>query len=423
MRVGIGADNRPRVPRLAGPMAFWIAATILVLLPIASTAPSLLYMVYQAQWHFSTETLTTIFAVYALAVIVTLILFGSLSDRVGRRPVLVIGLLGLVIGMALFIAARGVAWLLAARVIHGLAVGFMVGTLNAAIMDLEPPTNLGLGIRINTIAPNLGLAMGALATAFLVQYGPAPTTFIFVLLLVAFTLALVAVVAMPESVAAPSNAWRRYALRPSRVTVPVRLRGPFAVVSMSFVAQWAIIGIYLSLGPSMVARVLDTSTYWLGSIVLEGLVIFVVIGVGSVVPLVCDRVGDREAMILGSLAMIGGFWIVVFALSRSVALFMVGSVIVGFGYGIAWMGSFRLISALAPPRHRAEVVTSVYVVSYLAFSLPSIAAGMLVARMGLTNTAMTFGIFVTVLAAVSAAGAVFYARPPAQARASPPSGP
>src|SRR4051794_21540512 len=104
-----------RVGRLPRPVAFWLVGAALGTLMFAASAPSPLYIVYQAEWRFSTTTLTGVFAVYVLALLVTLLLAGSLSDAIGRRPVVAGALLVEIAGMALFAAARDVTWLLAAR--------------------------------------------------------------------------------------------------------------------------------------------------------------------------------------------------------------------------------------------------------------------------------------------------------------------
>ncbi len=112
----IRTQVRPTVGRNA---AFWLLALTLGLLLFASSAPSPLYVVYQSSWGFSAITLTSVFAVYALALLATLIAAGSLSDHVGRRPALLVALAIEMVGMLLFAEARNVEWLFAARTLQG----------------------------------------------------------------------------------------------------------------------------------------------------------------------------------------------------------------------------------------------------------------------------------------------------------------
>src|SRR4051794_6610689 len=144
----------------------------------ASAVPSPLYRIYQAEFGFSSGVLTAIFGVYALALLVALLVVGALSDHIGRRPVLVVALLLLAGSMVLFLAADGVGWLMAARVVQGLATGALTGTLGAALLDLQRPER-PLGALVNGTSPGLGLSLGAGIVGVLVEYLAHPTTWVF----------------------------------------------------------------------------------------------------------------------------------------------------------------------------------------------------------------------------------------------------
>src|SRR4051794_5609737 len=107
--------------RLRRPTAFWALASILAARLSASSGPSPLYVVYQRQWHFSAITLTGVFAVYALALLAALLVVGSISDHVGRRPTLLAALTVEIASMLAFAGATAVGWLFAARILQGLA--------------------------------------------------------------------------------------------------------------------------------------------------------------------------------------------------------------------------------------------------------------------------------------------------------------
>src|SRR5436853_6060215 len=106
------------VPRLERQSAFWLLAAVLAALLFASSVPSPLYVVYQHEWHFSAITLTAVFAVYALALLGALLVVGSISDHVGRRPTLLAALAVEIAAMFAFADARGVGWLFAARILQ-----------------------------------------------------------------------------------------------------------------------------------------------------------------------------------------------------------------------------------------------------------------------------------------------------------------
>jgi hypothetical protein len=97
-----------------------------------------LYVGYSAQFGISTAILALILAIYALVLIPSLLVFGQLSDRFGRRRVIGAGLGLAVVALVLFALAENVSWLFAARGTQGLAQGMMSGAATAALAELNP---------------------------------------------------------------------------------------------------------------------------------------------------------------------------------------------------------------------------------------------------------------------------------------------
>lgn len=201
--------------RFSHATALWGLTVTLGLLLFASSAPSPLYVVYQAEWSFSEITLTSVFAVYAVALLASLVIAGSVSDHVGRRPTLMIALAIEIAGMLAFAEARSVVWLFAARILQGIATGMAMGAISAALLDLQPEGSPRLGALLGVAAPLTGLASGALGAGLLVEYGPEPTRLVYWLLLGAFVLALLFAAAIPETVHR-DGAWLPLAQAPHR---------------------------------------------------------------------------------------------------------------------------------------------------------------------------------------------------------------
>ena len=383
--------------RLRG-LGFWLTAGVLGLLVFASSAPSPLYGVYAQKWRFSATTLTAVFAVYALALIVTLLVVGPLSDYVGRRPVIVAALVIEIGAMSLFLAATGVGWLYAARVLQGCAVGAATGALSAALIDLQPEGSTRAPV-VNSFTPGFGLALGALVTSALVQYGPAPTHLIWWLLLGGFALAIPLVLAAPESVVRRPGALR--SLRP-RLGVPRPCLGAFIAGLPGMVALWALGGFYLSLGPALAASITGSVNLLWG-----GVVIVLLTGVGSLSSLLFRNSAPADAVLWGAVALLTGVGVTVGGIEApSTALLLVGTAIAGVGFGVVFLGSFRILSGLAPPTERARMVATIYVVCYLSFSLPAIAAGLAVTHSSLHDTSLGYAAFVGGLSAIAAAAAL-----------------
>jgi MFS family permease len=327
-----------------------------------------------------------------------LVTFGALSDRIGRRPVLAASLIAIMVSMLLFAVARSVEWLMVARFIQGLAVGTASTAASAAVIELQPSARPGLGALTGATAPSLGLASGSLITGFLVDFGPAPTVVVYLALIAVFALALVVVFLMPETAGQRgqiANMWQ-----PRRISVPRELRSRFALLSIGVAAAWAIGGFYLSLGPSLAAELLHNQHRTVG-----GVVVFLLIGLGSFVTLFLSGWANRRAGYFGSVFMVVGLLLVLYAVSvQSTLLFFVGSVVLGAGWGPSYMAGFRSIAALAPPQHKAEILAAVFVVGYLFFSLPAIAVGLVATHFGLHAATFAFGAVVTCMGAIAGFG-------------------
>jgi MFS family permease len=382
-----------KLPRTA---AFWILALTLGTLLFASSVPSPLYPVYQDEWGFSAITLTTIFAVYAIALLGTLLTVGSISDHIGRKPTLVAALVLEIVAMVVFAEAAGVGWLISARILQGIATGTAMGAITAALLDLQPESKPWLGGLADAVAPMAGLAAGALGAGLLVEYGPDPTSLAFWLLAGAFALAIVAALAIPETVA-PTGRWRT-SLRP-HLGVPPALRGAFVAAVPSLAATWALGGLVLSLGASLMANVLGQSSH-----VTAALPIFIMAGISGVTAIVLRDVSPRRTARGGLAALIIGLALalaLVALAEGSSTLFLIASAICGLGFGPAFAGVFRSLSSSAPADGRASLVSSILTVSYLAFSVPAVAAGVAVTQLGLQDTAEIYGAVLIALAGLA----------------------
>ncbi|MGH3169862.1 MAG: MFS transporter [Trebonia sp.] len=225
---------------------------------------------YQQAWHFPATTLTSVFAVYAVALLCALLVTGRLSDHVGRRPVIIAALVAECAGMGCFIAAHSVPLLYLARVLQGLATGAATGAISASLIELQPR----------------GRAAGGQAGVL--------------------------------------------------------------------------------------------------------------------------RRRPRQAMCVGCLLLAAGVagTVVSIAVTSGTGFFL-ATAVAGFGFGLAFLGVFRTLSALAPPNARAGLIATIYVVSYLAFGLPVIAAGIAVTHIGLRDTSIGYGIVVAVLAAAAGLATAF----------------
>jgi MFS family permease len=394
--VGVAMMQRSGVVMGALPRAaaFWLLACLLVSFLFGATAPSPLYSVYQALWEFPASTLTLIYAIYALGALIALLVVGRLSDHVGRRRVTALALVLQLAAMFGFIAADGVEWLLAARIVSGAGTGIATGTISAWLLDLQPADRPRLGSLVASIGILGGLGLGGLATSLLVDYGPDPLHLVYWLLAVVYAIGLASLPFLPDPVSRTPG-WLR-SLRPE-IGIPPRARSAFALSVPSLVAIWAVGGLHAALGPSLAIALLETESRIPGGVLIGALLC------GAAAASLAMRSGQPRALLLaGSAVLVVGVAITLIAVvtGSAIALYA-GSLVAGLGFGPAFAGVLRTVAPLAPPESRGALLAAVYVVMYLAFSVPTVIAGFLVPYFGLRPTALGYGVAAITLAAVT----------------------
>ncbi|MET9595457.1 MFS transporter [Streptomyces sp. NPDC006516] len=391
---GLARHGTGRFSALPPRVAFYLLASIVVSFLAASSAPTPLYAVYQAQWDFSPLTTTVVFGVYAIAVLVALLTLGRLSDHLGRRPVLLAALAAQAGAMVLFATAPGVPELLIGRIVQGLSAGAALGAVGAGMLDIDRSR----GAIANSFTPGLGTATGSLASAFLVQYVPAPTHLVYLALVVVMAVQAVGVVLMHETLTPEPGALA--SLVPV-IKLPRTVRRAVLNAAPILFSVWALAGFYASLGPSLV-RALTHST----SAVYGGLALFVLAGVAAAATLVLHSAPPRTVMFIGIGTLVVGVATTLVAIEGgSPALFFFGSAVAGIGFGSGFQGGIRTVMPLAAAHERSGVLSLLYVVCYLGMGVPSVVAGYLVVHAGgLLITAREYGAGVIALALLALVG-------------------
>ena len=339
-----------------------------------------------------------IFAAYGAGVIATLLLFGSLSDAIGRRPVLGAGLALGAAGMTTFLFADGVVLLLVARLLSGLSAGLFTGTATAAIIDLAPPDGRSRATLLSTIAQMGGLGLGPLLAGVVATLVVAPlqTPFWIVLVLLAF--AALGVWAMPE----PGHPDGRPTLRPQPLRVPAQARPAFVRGGLAAFAGFAVLGLFAALSPALIAAELPSPTP-----ALVGVVVAAVLLASTLGELFLGRVSGPGGLLIGFVALIAGMGFLAVSLATSsFALLVIGGLIAGFGQGLGFRAGLVGIVGATAPDQRAEVSSAFFVVAYVALSVSVIGVGIVTQVSDLKTAGL---LFTGLVAAVAAAGAALIA--------------
>lgn len=368
-RPGVRSRVLPTSLALAGAsiafMSLYLAAGVLTPLLVD----------YKLRMDFAPEVLTVAFAVYAVGFLVSMLVLGSLSDHIGRRPVLIAGLVIQVLSNVMFLAATGVSWVIAGRVVQGIASGAATATFTAIMVELSPARNKRLGAILGSICLTGGLALGSLLGGLAIELDPAASVIIFTVLIVMTVLGAVVAFFSPETVTRAPGALR--SLIP-RISVPRAARLEFLAAAPVVAAVWMLAGLSGGLAPSMVRSVFGINSPFIG-----GFAGFIAPAVSTVIGLVFNKVNSRTAMlfgiyaaILGSAGIIGG------VLLGRLPVMILGQAVAGVAFGSAFTAALKLLIPFVQPHQRAGIVASIYMVAYAAFGIPIVIEGYLIEPLG-----------------------------------------
>ena len=356
-------------------IGLWLAWLVLI---AGANLASPLYHVYAERFGFSPLVLTAIFSTYAIVLVPALVLFGRLSDRFGRRPVLASGLGTACVGLILFACAQGEAWLFAARAVQGLAVAMVSGPATAALVELDPDGSrrraaLGAGL-----AQTLGSAAGPVFAGVLAEFGPYPLRLPYLVGLGLTVVAAIFVLRLPGRRGGAREPWR-----PQWPRVPAEIRRPFVRVALTGGVGWAALSLYLSIVPSYASSLLQTHALAL----LAAVATTALLASSSAQGIMARRAGSwRRDQALGCvLVAVGLGGLIVAAPTRSFAVLLLGALVAGAGQGLAFLTAQEELNELAPAERRGEVTAAFIAVTYACVAGFVIASGLLALGLSLQS--------------------------------------
>ncbi len=365
-----------------------LTAGVLLLMLLGGTLPVPLYILYEKQMGFGPLGVTVVFAAYVVGTLLALVLLGDLSDHVGRRLVLAAAAVCAAVSTGIFLAATDIGALIAARVVSGLAAGFVTGTATAALAELQPTGDHRAAAVVATGSNLTGLGLGPLVAGLFAQYVGAPTRSVFWAYLGACGVTLAAVTLIPETVRHPDHA---ISLRP-RLAAPARIRMVMVGACLGVFAAFTVLGLFSSLVPTFLHSLLGLTNLGL-------------IGGGSFLIFVCAAVSQAfSAHLAARLSVSVGVPILLVCLStleaalftKQLSLFVIAAVSGGVAVGLIFRGGISEINRVAESRHRAAVISTFFAVAYVGLGLPAVLAGLLSVPLGPVDASLV----VSCLAAV-----------------------
>jgi MFS family permease len=351
-------------------LGFWLAGVIFAIGMMGGTLPIPLYITWSQQFDFGPLTTTLIFSSYAVGVVVALMVFGSWSDRSGRRPVLLAALSLAVISTLLFLVADDVNVLLLARFCCGVATGIIAAASSAAIQELAGTGGDRRASMLATGANLGGLGAGVIGAGVMVQFLPHPTRLVFWIYLALLIGAMTAVIVTPETV--PERRWAGVSPRWPKLPAEPVARREFSRIAAAAFSAFAVNGVFSSLVPVFLHEQLQVQ-----SIAVIGSVVGLVF-IGAMAAQLAAPTGWLRSLWIAPLLLVNGVILLEVSLwTGTLAIFLSGTVLASTGIGLTVRQGIATTQRLADPGHRADQVATFFLVSYSGTVIPTVLLGVL----------------------------------------------
>lgn len=377
---------------LGRPASFWVSAGVVAHTLWTSAAPAMTYPLYAKEWHLTPTVTTGIFATYPIVVVAILILFGDLSDHIGRRATLLLGLAASMLGVLAFALAPSVYWVFAGRALMGVGVGLSAGPSAAAMVDFSAAGRSRYASSIATAAQSFGVAMAFLLGGGLIQYAPFPMSMPFWVLFVVLAGLFAGTWFLPHHVVKDETPARWRVRVPS---IPARLRWIFAVSTVSITTAYTHGAVFLSLGAQVAHDLVGSSNTLVNGAALSLFAVF-----SGAAGIMGRSLASRSAAMLGAIssAVAMGF-LTLSVFDHNLAVFLIATAAAGTGYSLLFLGGLGLINAAASAEHRGGTLSAVFLVAYLTMGTIAMSLGVSATEWGL-KTAIDIGaVVITLLSA------------------------
>ncbi|MCC9650185.1 MFS transporter [Vibrio sp. MA64] len=367
-------------------LLFALYSSTLFCVLAAASVPTPLYPHYQEVFNFSNAMLTIIFAAYAISLLATLLISGSISDYIGRKVVISIALALQIISMWWFYASSSVFDLIIARLLQGAATGLATSALGAVLVDLDKR----LGGTIAVASSMLGLSSGVILSSLLIQFSEEPAQSIFKTLIIVYLLQGFLVLIDEERIS--KRAGVLYSLQP-KINISTNLKDVIKYLAPVNMVGWALCGFYLALMPLLNKEIAQFTTPFINSFL-----IFVLPFTGGLTSIYFRNKESIKSIKVASFSMfLGIISIILGALTENILWLFTAGILSGIGFGAGFLGTQKSMLERTEEFERSGTISLFYIISYLPFSIPVVLAGVSIQNSDLITTTIFFSTILSVI--------------------------
>ncbi|MDT2004338.1 MFS transporter [Rhodococcus opacus] len=333
---------------------------------------------YRMDHGFSAVTVDLFLFAYVLGIVPALLLGGPLSDRLGRRPILLPAPVLTIVGsMLLAFGSDSAALLIVGRILCGVALGLGMAVGGSWVKELstapwDPAATAGAGARRAAMSLTGGFGLGAGVAGVLAQWAPLPSVLSYAVHSAIAVGAAVALWRAPETRAAQPVSERVSLLRDLAIPSASHKRFLFVIAPLAPWVFGTAAAAYAVL-PSLMSR--NTGGLPLA---FSALMCMVGLGAGFAVQALgrkIDTPRNARAVVVSLVFVLAGMVAAVVAASAlTVPLALVAAVVLGCGYGMAMVSGLQEIQRIAGPEDLAGLTAVFYSLTYLGFGTPVVMA-------------------------------------------------
>jgi MFS family permease len=327
-----------------------------------------LLLLYRQNLGYSEVDVNIFFAMYALGVIPGILLAGPLSDRYGRRPLMIIGVFASAIGSAVLGLGSGSYLALSfGRLVVGLSVAIAMTVGTIWIKELSTGVAPAAAARRASIALTIGGA-GTIVSGVIAQWAPWPTLTPYLAHIVLAVATGSFMLLAPET----RSSVRTFAPLFANLILARRHRARFAgVVVPAALWVFAANALAVAVAPSLVVGQLGNNR-----VLFATLLTALTIATGTISQRLtgwASRVTRGHPLVLGiALIVAGTVMLATASLTQTVWMTLVSSVVLGSGYGITIVCGLIEVQAMADEDNSGGIASLYYAITFVGFLVPVI---------------------------------------------------
>ena len=348
-----------------------ISALFLVTCAVNLQAP--LYYKYAELSGYGYGLITVVFAAYVIGVLPTLVLFGGISDRIGRKNSILLALILAILATSLMIILPKIQTLFVARILQGISFGLCAGAASAYLtQSMENPARAAGYVAAST---SVGFGMGALFTSGALLTGQSlvpPSYWIIVIITISCSVMFLGII--PEQKRLHNT-----------ILILAKIPKGTLLIGLTITTAWAVSGLTTAILPSQLAQ--QGLASW------SGLAIFLVMGIGAIAQPIARKMEPLRSIKIGFVLIPSGYLLMLMgSWSGNIAIVLTGTSLAGLAcYGFTYLGGLAQFSK-AGGLYNARAISGYYLFSYVGFSLPIVLLGFVSDVVGILGALTYFGI-------------------------------